>query len=161
MRTGTASDRTIWIWCATCGAYTSERYRSLGLQCAGRRNTGQRRRLEGGCHPILDVPIGMEPRDMTWNDVDAVKLLEACMMMADDNSLSHLDGEDDRARRLYADCEHAATRGHSLDDDVCTGGGLSPASTLGTMRSISPLGHMPLAGSPYRLVLVGVTPYGV
>ena len=109
MRTGTASDGTVWIWCATCGAYTSERYRSLGTECVGSRNTGQRRRLEGGRHPIQDVPIGVEPRDMTWNDVDAVKLFEECRKMAEDSSALHTvsDGEDERARRLYADCEHA------------------------------------------------------
>ena len=122
MRTGTASDGTTWIWCATCGAYTSERYRSLGAECVGNRNTGQKRRLEGGRHPIRDAPIGVEPRDMTWNDVDAVKLLEECKRIAEEDiELDKAsDGEDERARRLYADCESVGLGGHSL---VCTGGG--------------------------------------
>ena len=122
MRTGTARDGTVWIWCATCGAYTSERYRSLGEECTGNKNTGQKRRLERGNHPIQDVPIGLEPRDMSWSDVDAVQLLEACIQMgaADDDPVTPAvptiwedDDEDD---------------GHSLGDPggVALGGCLSP-----------------------------------
>ena len=55
-------------------------------------------------HQLTDVPQSMGPRDMTWNDVDAVKLLEACMCMTGD-SAQGTSGEmnhDEVARRVYA-----------------------------------------------------------
>ena len=57
----------------------------------------------------------MEPRDMTWNGVDAVQLLEACMQM------EHV--EDDPTTFTVWDVD-----GHSLGDPggVALGGGLCP-----------------------------------
>ena len=53
---------------------------------------------------LTDVPQLMEPHDMTWNDVDVVSMLEACMHMAGD-SAQRTGGDvdhDEVARRRYA-----------------------------------------------------------
>ena len=53
---------------------------------------------------LTDVPQLMEPHDMTWNDVDVVSMLEACMHMAGD-SAQRTGGEvdhDELARRVCA-----------------------------------------------------------
>ena len=107
LRTGKEDSDTTWIWCRKCGAHTSMKIRALAIECAGHKNTAQKRRLEGGCNPYTAKRASIVPVDMQWCDVSAVAILRACQDQAADDTDDPTQRVSDETARCRFACEEA------------------------------------------------------